>query len=395
VSRSVPSRLDDLPSVCLVAPSAWPVLSGDRSIRVIGGAEVQQSMLARAFAAAGHPTTMVCLDFGQPEGVRIDGVTVLKAYRPDEGLPGLRFLHPRLTAIWRAMKRADADIYYFRTSSVYTGFGAVFTRLHGRRSVYAAASDADFMPGLEFIQYERDRRIFRYGLRHVDAIVAQNPGQVRDCLQHYGREPVFVPSCYKVPAGSRADPGGPVAWVATVRPNKRPEMFLEVARRLPHRRFLMVGGAGGGDRESIGYYESVEREARALPNVEFAGFVPLADVEALYDRASLLVNTSVTEGFPNTFLHAWARGIPTLGTLDTGSRHQGLPVYTIARDAQAMASEVEALLGSPECWLETSRRCRSHFDHTHSVGAVAARYGDLFRALAASGVPAVKARSAA
>ena len=36
------------------------------------------------------------------------------------------------------------------------------------------------------------------------------------------------------------------------------------------------------------------------------------DVLSLYGRAVAVVNTSWIEGFPNTFLEGWARGIPAL-----------------------------------------------------------------------------------
>jgi hypothetical protein len=98
--------------ICFVAPHAWPVFSGDPHIAEVGGAEVQQSILARLLSANGYRVSMICLDYGQPDRALIDGVTVYKAYRPHGGLPVLRFVHPRLTAMWRVLREVDADEYY-------------------------------------------------------------------------------------------------------------------------------------------------------------------------------------------------------------------------------------------------------------------------------------------
>src|SRR5687768_4324553 len=67
------------PHICFLAPHAWPVFSGNPHIAEVGGAEVQQSILARLFAAHGYRVSMICLDYGQPHRTLIDGVTVHKA----------------------------------------------------------------------------------------------------------------------------------------------------------------------------------------------------------------------------------------------------------------------------------------------------------------------------
>jgi len=217
------------PRVCFLAATTWPTIAGSRDIPVIGGAELQQSVIAPELARRGFDVSMVSMDFGQEEGSMVKGVRMLKMHSPDAGLPVVRFLHPRLTSLWRALKRADADVYYQRTSAAHTGFLAAFCRAHGRRSIYGGASDLDFMPGKQEIEFARDRMIFEYGLRHVDMVFAQNPFQVRAARENYGRDAVLIPNCLEAPAGAHGDPDGYVLWVGTVRAAKRPELLIELA----------------------------------------------------------------------------------------------------------------------------------------------------------------------
>ena len=73
--------------------------------------------MARWLAARGYPVQMLTWDEGQPDEIEIDGVRVFKICRLDGGLVGLRFFHPRWTGLVRAMRRADADLYYLDGNS--------------------------------------------------------------------------------------------------------------------------------------------------------------------------------------------------------------------------------------------------------------------------------------
>ena len=368
------------PHVCFVAPTVWPILARSTDIPVVGGAEVQQTFIARALVQRGYRVSMICHDYGQPDRVVVDGITVLRAHRPDEGLPVLRFVHPRMTAMWHALKRANADVYYQRTADVLTTLVAFFCKVHGKRSIYAAASDLDFVPGKEEIDLGRDRVIFRYGLKRMDRIVVQNPAQQRECKRIYGLDSTLVPSCYIPPPDAHHDRAGYVLWVARMGPSKRAELALQVARRLPQHKFVIVGGPGDGGEAQ---FEAMQREATRLGNVEMLGFVPFAEVDTYFDGARVLLNTSTHEGFPNTFLQAWARGIPSVSFIDTASREDGEPVTSIARegDLDDAAQRVARLMGDDLAWQQASQRCARHFRRVHSVDAMLAGYEHLLAGL--------------
>ena len=65
-----------------------------------------------------------------------------------------------------------------------------------------------------------------------------------------------------------------VLWTANFRPVKRPEVALELARRLPHLKFAL---AGGRLRRNEEYFDRLMAAARELPNVTCLGAVPYSE----------------------------------------------------------------------------------------------------------------------
>lgn len=367
--------------ICFVAPNLYPVLAGARDIAVIGGAEFRQAILARAFAAAGYDVSAITQDFGQRDAEIIDGVRVFKTHTPQAGVPVLRYLRPRLSSVIRRLRDVQADVYYQSSASHLTAIVAWHCRRTGARSIYSGASDTDFMHGAERMRYARDRWLFRWGLEHVDVIVAQTSRQAALVQQHYRREARLIASPYTLPPRCRAQRADLILWVGGIRSVKRPERFIALARALPQYRFRMIGGAVGNDSAARAFFESIRNESAAVNNLEFLGFQPLAAVESHFDEARVFVNTSDHEGFPNTFLQAWARGIPTVSYFDTGVGDDGeRPFIHVTNDAEATAG-IDGLLLDAEAWRALSYCCRAHFATRHATASVMQAYVDVFRGL--------------
>jgi glycosyltransferase involved in cell wall biosynthesis len=373
------------PHICFVAPDTWPLLANDQKAESAGGAQVQQSFIAKGLARRGFRVSMICRDFGQPDGVTVDGVTVFKCHAPVQGPPVIRFFHPRLTGVWAALRRVDADIYYQRCAEALTGVTGLFSRRYDRRFVFAAACDLDVARDKTWRLFQRkggwrDRQLFQLGLELADHVLTQHEGQARDYQYWYGRQPTTIANCYVAPHGHRADSSGVVLWASALRTGKRPELFLELARRLPHLRFRMVGGPSA-EASGARLFEEIEEAARAIPNLEFVGFVPFADIDAHFNAARVFVNTSDYEGFPNTFLQSWSRGIPTVSFCDTGSRLKGEPVVTVTSDLNDMVVAVDRLMHEELFWRQTGGRAKTCYEKFHTADVVMDCYERVFASL--------------
>jgi glycosyltransferase involved in cell wall biosynthesis len=361
------------PSICFVGLGNLAVLAPEYGLHGVGGAELQQTLLAKALVARGYAVSMVVADYGQPDGAAWDGIKTYKAYRLAAGLPVVRFIHPRWTGLWAAMKRARCDIYYTSCAGALLGQVVLFARQHGAKVVFRIASNSDCDPRALLIRYWRDKRLYRYGLRHADLVLSQTPEQQQALLKNFRRESRVVPSMTeargKRPAFEERDIS--VLWVGNMRALKRPELLLQAARKLPELQFHIIGGPMPG---SEALFEQVRGAAQEIPNVRFHGAVPYHEVGEFYERARVFVGTSEIEGFPNSYLQAWARGTPVVAFLDPDrliARHgMGRAVGNVSQMCEAIAT----LNGDPPSWQAASRRSSNYMDERFDSTRMIAPY---------------------
>lgn len=349
--------------LCFVGLDNLPVLAPEFNRHGVGGEQVQQTLLARALAKRGFDVSMIVFDYGQPDGAIWDGVKTIRAYAPDAGLPVVRFVHPRWSGLWSALRRADADVYYVSCSGARIGQVAHFARHSEKRVIYRVAHDRACDPKTVMIRYWRDKRLYEYGLRNVDAILVQSAWQQAALKRNYGLSSAI--------AGMLVEPmrldlrfmerSIDALWVNNMRPFKRADRFLDFVAATPSIKSHMIGGPGAGFSH---VFEEISARAASLPSLVFHGPVPYHDVNEYYERSRVFVNTSDSEGFPNSYLQAWMRGTPVVAFFDPDGviQREGLGLK-VSSDAELQAAVLQ-LSSDPKLWQEVSLRCREYM-HRH------------------------------
>jgi glycosyltransferase involved in cell wall biosynthesis len=322
---------------------------------------------------------LVVWDEGGPGEERIAGVRVIKTCREADGLRGVRFFHPRWTALNRALAAADADLYYHNCGEYVTGQVAWWCRRHRRRFVFSVASDPECDPALPLMD-TRERLLFRYGLRQADSIIVQTVRQQRMLREGTGLESSVLP----MPCPGPRDPFASVSpwqsdplrvvWIGRVSSEKRLGLLAEVASALPHVRFDVVGPIAGADRQAVDDY----RHASAQPNIVLRGGIPRDELASVYRGAAALVCTSRYEGFPNTFLEAWSYGVPVVSTVDPDGLLESRGLGHMANDREGLAARIQELTESETRWRACSDRVRSFYLARHTLDQALPRFEAVF-----------------
>jgi glycosyltransferase involved in cell wall biosynthesis len=370
---------------CFFSPLLWPVWSGGK-VPFAGGAEVQQARLARGLAARGFDVTVATCDYGQPSPTIVHGVRVLKTYRPQDGLPVVRFFHPRLSRSLAALHAADADVYYVRCASLEAGIACDVARSRGARFVFAAAHDLDAERSVPMLSSPRDRWWYRRALRGASAVIAQSEVQRERFRAQWGIEATVIRNLVELPPEA-AEPGRrlTVAWLATYKPAKRPEWFVALARALPEHRFVMCGVVPVPP-ETPRAWEAARAAAEGLPNLEVRGHLEPERVSELYRDAALFVHTSPAEGFPNTLLEAWAHGVPSVSCVDPDGAVARQGLGEVVATHEALVRAVREWMAAPERRQEAGRRAREYVRSAHAPGAVLDALAGVFERV--TGAPA-------
>jgi glycosyltransferase involved in cell wall biosynthesis len=346
----------------------------------IGGVERQTSFTARWFAARGHPTSLVTWGEGPSGDERVGDVQIIKLCPPDAGVPGLRFFHPRWTSLWRALGRADADVYYQNCAEEVTGQVALWCRRHGRPFVYSVASQPDCDPQLPTLRRRRERILYRYGLRHADQVIVQTRTQQQMLRAGFGRESVVIPMPCPGPSDDAYVPPDPpgegrfrVLWVGRICREKRPDRLLDLAAAVPELTFDVAGPFGDD-----AYAKSVQSRAEGMANVVLHGGVERQRMPEFYGRSGCLCCTSDVEGFPNTFLEAWSHGLPVVTTFDPDGLVAGHGLGHTAPDVPSLAEALRTLSCDADTWRTASRNGRRYYTKNHTVDAVLPQFEEVF-----------------
>jgi glycosyltransferase involved in cell wall biosynthesis len=361
-TSSRPTRL------CVVNPFGYGLFDpGARASKVFGGAEVQLYYLATALAADERFEVSMIVE--QPpsgdlpdasEGIRMVGVPVMSSR--------VAWLRDRIPlperSYFGAMRRADADVYLQRGGAVLTGDVALYCRLNGRRFAFMVAHDWDCDLTHRHGRQYLSGAYYLAGLHRAHRVFTQSEYQRKTLAWHHGIQSLVQPTVY--PAGQVEVERDHVLWVGRCLGWKQPMAFLELAETRPETTFVMACPVYDGAQE---LYEQVRRRSSQLHNVRFLDFVPFAETKELFSRALAFVNTSTTEGFPNTFVQAARAGTPILSLeVNPDNILERADIGACAfGDPGRLAWQLGELLDQPTIWKRQAESASQYFQREHNL----------------------------
>jgi glycosyltransferase involved in cell wall biosynthesis len=253
-----------------------------------------------------------------------------------------------------------------------------FCILKRRKIVYSIASEKNVDDTYIKEEKFRDKCLYKFAIGNADCIIAQSKRQQELLKKNFNRDSILIKSVVFLPEGrAKKDAQPTVLWVGTMKKEvKKPDIFLKLAKAIPNAKFQMIGGPLLGEQQ---YYEKIRESASKISNLEFVGFVPYREVDGHFENAWIFVNTSPMEGFPNTFMQAWARYAPVVSlNVDPDEIICKNKLGFHSRTFEQMVEDVKLLLEDETLREEMGMNGRSYVEREHDVKVIVKEYEKLF-----------------
>ena len=369
-------------SICFIALRAYSLLSG-KNYNDVKGPNVRQVVLARELVKEGFKISFICYhNEQQGEQEIIDGIRIFKMSDTN----GFSFLKKLIDAfkLLSLIMKADSEIYIHNG-----GFIGALTLLARKKNILMMASDAFInktlinkkIRGFSSSKLDLDNIGMFLSIKMADSVTVQNETQKNLLEQNFQVEGKLIrnPIPHKNRFKKTYKQNPPIVlWVGSLAEVKQPQLFVELARDIPDVKFQMIGGKSGSPE----LYQEIMYGSHNLDNFEYLGVIPYEKIDQYFCKATILVNTSLFEGFPNSFLQAWINYLPVV-SLNVNPDNI-LSTYSMglhSKNFRHLKDDVKNLLCNSELMMEMGLNGRMYVEEHHDIKFIVLDYVNLIYSL--------------
>jgi len=351
--------------VCFVSPEVfhWGIHGGFGYLTWILGKKLTERGIDVSVVTQRRP--------GQSEEEWLDG---FKVYGYPSHNAGLGSLWARKESI-KYYRKADADIYHSQAISYNTYMATVacpekkhvltfqdpYDRAEWKR---IAKVEPKYGSIKHQLRIEAEIRFLADTCRKLDALYSQAHFLIPKAVKLYDLkdEPSFLPNPVPVPKNSIEKSEEPtVCFLARWDPQKRIEIFFKLAESHPEINFIAMGKSHDPIKE-----DELRETYSPLPNLRLTGFIPEPDKQMILAKSWALLNTSIREALPISFLEALASKTPII----SGENPDDLvSKYGYHAQEDDFDSGLDWLLNSEE-WRRKGIQGRKHVERIYQVDRV-------------------------
>lgn len=218
-----------------------------------------------------------------------------------------------------------------------------------------------------------------YNIRSANVVACQAKllyPKIRSMFGYKGQM-TFLPNFIDVPEGPFKKTDKPsVLWLARIDPIKDPLLMFKVAKAVPGVDFYVLGQTTNPNMARL------VAEYSDVPNLHFVGHQEGNIKEELLNKSWILINTSVYECLPVSFLEALAHKCAILSTQNPDNYTENYGYYDATATVEGLVSGLKSLIENDN-WKAKANEGYSYVKANHATDVCVQQHIDLYRRLIA------------
>ena len=350
--------------VAIYKPNVYPLFKKYGS-NLIGGAEKQMYLLGKELANQEEVSVSYVVrqeDIGKKK-LKENKITFYGYKIPSDQDNILK----KISCYLLIALTIKADILIFSASGSILFLIGLISRLRGIKLIYWTAFHWD-VDKKEIIKWRGylDGHLFILGLRLCNIIFLQNEEDHEKMLKELGLRGKVMKMAHYITNKPNLNEKKYILWVASSQHLKRPEKCLEIAKEMKNVDFIIIC-----NKKDPNVYYPVKQEAKNIENVEFKEKIPLKEMDEIFKKAKIFINTSDLgcEGFPNTFVEATKTATPIISLNVNPDKF--IDIYNCGfcceGDLDLMIQKIKLLLEDKNLYTNMANNAYKYASENHNI----------------------------
>ncbi len=357
--------------ICFILPSFYKTNRG--------GAEIQVGFIIdKLLTNSSYKIFYICRFFRKSD--LVNGVTVFQL-KPFSLFRKYIVWFTDFFQVLYYLKKIKPDMIYCRVGTAYVGIAAIYIKFMNKKTrlIFHIALQDD-VEKFKIKKYARilfdyiDKKFLEYGIRNANYIIGQAEYQNKLLKQNYKQEcSIIIPNFHPIPKKKeKAKKEYPIKilWVSNFKLIKQPEIFISLAKQFkkkyPYVKFIMIGRAAKNS-----WMDKIIADINALPNLTYLGELALSETNNLFSASHIFVNTSLVEGFPNTFIQAMMRKSVIVSlNVDPDDILKNNNIGFHSKSFENLIRDVELLINDNTLRDKMAKRAYEYVINNHSLNNV-------------------------
>jgi len=284
-----------------VNPKTIIIITGEHPYKCTGGSEMQAYLIAKGLSAY-YRKTIFCTVFSKETCIEFETDNFVHLSLKNGFLPWkiLRFLI--------FMRELKPDVFYVRCLYSFWWLKLV-SKWYKKPIIYHLSSDGQtFYKKLDHnsLLSSLFHNFYVWTIQFSSKIIAQTKVQAELYKKTFNILPNIVYNAQPIVTNGVQKNYSKIYIIWIGKGFKNPEKFTALAINMRNSELFEFIIAGIFTARQISSFEDIQKYTT---NFRYLGEISRTEVFRQLDNAHVLINTSLMEGFPNTFIEAWLRGV--------------------------------------------------------------------------------------